>query len=322
MKSGLLSVICILSFCIRASAQSQHISYQSWVEKAREATGKGLHLEAAWAYGRAFGSGPGGDDPWTDRYAAAVSWMKALKPDSAMAQLNYLARHTGYRDYAEVELDPTFVPLQSHKLWKPSLAQIRRNRYRADPATDTLLSERLARTFVMDQRFRVALNPYVERADSQSPVAKALLDSMRTHDSINVVFVDSLLRTSGWQTTKQIGRFGVATVFLVVQHADSAIQATYEPMLRKATDDSELLKSDFAMFEDRLRLRQGNDQLYGTQLECSNGGCRVDRLADPLHVDERRKAVGLEPMAEYLKYWNLSWDPEAYERSRNAERAK
>jgi len=34
----------------------------------------------------------------------------------------------------------------------------------------------------------------------------------------------------------------------------------------------------------------------------------------PTLPDERRAAIGLAPMSEYLKNWNLTWDVEQYKK--------
>jgi hypothetical protein len=109
---------------------------------------------------------------------------------------------------------------------------------------------------------------------------------------------------------------------MVLQHAELPVQLRYRDMLRKARESGDLEPADLAMFEDRVTLRQGGEQIYGTQIVCSDGSCRVDRLTDPMHVDERRKSVGLEPLAEYVRDWNITWDAAEYLRTRNAAPSK
>ena len=56
-----------------------------------------------------------------------------------------------------------------------------------------------------------------------------------------------------------------------------------------------------AMLEDRIRMFEGRPQLYGTQLEPDDEGrVRPYPIEDPGHVEERRQAVGLEPLAAIL----------------------
>jgi len=53
------------------------------------------------------------------------------------------------------------------------------------------------------------------------------------------------------------------------------------------------------MLEDRIRVFENRPQLYGTQLKPdAHGNPRPHAIEDRERVDERRRAVGLEPLAE------------------------
>lgn len=56
---------------------------------------------------------------------------------------------------------------------------------------------------------------------------------------------------------------------------------------------------DLAYLEDRVRVRSGRRQIYGTQFGPICGGNQPYPIEDEQHVDERRKVVGLEPMRTY-----------------------
>jgi len=63
----------------------------------------------------------------------------------------------------------------------------------------------------------------------------------------------------------------------------------------------EMRASSLALLEDRVRLREGKPQLYGSQVTRNPAGQWEARdLEDPEKVDERRASVGLPPLAEYL----------------------
>jgi hypothetical protein len=86
--------------------------------------------------------------------------------------------------------------------------------------------------------------------------------------------------------------------------------------MRAAVKRGNAQPSNLALLEDRVALAEGRHQIYGSQV--SAGATPEENyvrpLADPDHVDERRAAVGLEPLAEYVKFWNMNWDPEAYKK--------
>jgi hypothetical protein len=70
-----------------------------------------------------------------------------------------------------------------------------------------------------------------------------------------------------------------------------------------------------ALLEDRVALRTGHKQIYGSQITSNAAGENVvDALDDPENVDKRRAEVGLGPLADYVRRWNITWDPIAYQK--------
>jgi len=55
------------------------------------------------------------------------------------------------------------------------------------------------------------------------------------------------------------------------------------------------------MLVDRLEVKAGRPQIYGTQLSLENGEWVLDSILDSARVDERRREVGLPPLAIYLR---------------------
>jgi hypothetical protein len=68
--------------------------------------------------------------------------------------------------------------------------------------------------------------------------------------------------------------------------------------------------------EDRVLLGKGKKQKYGSQIsmDTETQSYYVSPLEDPDNVDKRRASVGLEPMAEYLKSWQIIWNIEQYKK--------
>ena len=64
------------------------------------------------------------------------------------------------------------------------------------------------------------------------------------------------------------------------------------------------------------RSAKGRRQVYGSQIGINGltGKHYVSPLDDPDHVDQRRASVGLPPMADYVKHWDIVWDVEAYKK--------
>lgn len=152
----------------------------------------------------------------------------------------------------------------------------------------------------------------------------ALWKEILKRDSLNLIKVSRILDERGWPDKALIGERGTSAIFLVIQHADQGTQEKYLPVVTKAMEDGNLPSRQYAMFFDRLLLRQGKRQVYGTQLAMSKESKApyVLPLEDPEHVDARRAQMGLNTMQQNLNRWNLTWDVEAYVKSLPAIEAK
>jgi hypothetical protein len=70
--------------------------------------------------------------------------------------------------------------------------------------------------------------------------------------------------------------------------------------MERAVKRGEASSADYAYLVDRVRLQDGKGQLYGTQfIQDSKGRLVLQPLKDPEEVDERRRKMGLGPLAEY-----------------------
>lgn len=60
---------------------------------------------------------------------------------------------------------------------------------------------------------------------------------------------------------------------------------------------------NIAYLKDRVLVFSGKKQVYGTQLKKNEITNKMELydVEDEVHLDDRRKQIGLEPIAEYLK---------------------
>lgn len=133
-------------------------------------------------------------------------------------------------------------------------------------------------------------------------------------DSINLLKVKKILDEKGWVGKDKVGAQASNTLFLVIQHSDLETQKKYLPMMKEATAKGNANPSSLALLIDRIEIREGRKQIYGSQIGTSldNKTQYVLPLIDPDNVDKRRTEVGLGPISEYVKNWNLIWDVEKY----------
>lgn len=107
-----------------------------------------------------------------------------------------------------------------------------------------------------------------------------------------------------WPNRSELGDHGAAALWRLVQHAigDPPLLRSFLAHLNRFAGTSDDQPAERAMLEDRIRVFEGRHQLYGTQLDWDDDGQLnvAAGLEDPLHVDERRAAVGLSPLRETL----------------------
>jgi hypothetical protein len=103
-----------------------------------------------------------------------------------------------------------------------------------------------------------------------------------------------IIAKHGWPGEKLVGLLGVQAAWLLVQHADHdrQFQKQCHHLLADAVKNRDAAAQHLAYLTDRICVGDGIPQIYGTQFEYP--------IEDPEHVDERRSAVGLSSLAEYL----------------------
>ena len=99
-----------------------------------------------------------------------------------------------------------------------------------------------------------------------------------------------------------VGEDGAHAAWLLAQHADRdpAFQRRCLDLISEAAEAGEASLAELAYLTDRVLLAEGQPQEYGTQMEGREEGWAPRRLRDPANVDERRAAMSLGPLSEYV----------------------
>jgi len=119
------------------------------------------------------------------------------------------------------------------------------------------------------------------------------------NDSANIQVVASILDRYGWLSESKTSKIANSALFLVIQHAGLAVQEKYKDILKKAVEKGNAKPNEYAYFLDRLNMRQGKLQIYGSQISIStNGKSYFYPIKDEPNVNKRRKKVGLPPLEE------------------------
>ena len=142
-----------------------------------------------------------------------------------------------------------------------------------------------------------------------------LWKTIRNNDSINVIKVTAVIDKYGWLGPDEIGDDGNETLFLVIQHADLKTQIKYLPFMTAAVKNGQAKARNLAFLEDRVALREGKKQVYGTQIfqNMKTNKCFVLPLEDPYNVDVKRAEVDLPAISVYLENnFKTKWDVAQY----------
>lgn len=183
------------------------------------------------------------------------------------------------------------------------------------PALTLLGDDMLIRSEILDEKQALAIRDLLAmQASDQSlrghPATLSPDEWARQTaiDTSNMQRLAAIIEDYGWPGNHFAGVPGADAAFLVLQHADSASQHRYLPLLRSAVANNEASGADLAMLEDRVLVHDGKPQLYGTQFKPGNS-LELAPVQDAAHLDQRRSELGLPPMAEYLKMARQIYQP-------------
>src|SRR5262249_51076708 len=141
---------------------------------------------------------------------------------------------------------------------------------------------------------------------------------MAAIDAENLARMKEIVRQYHWPGPSLVGQDGTEAAFLLVQHAPLAFQKEMLPRVRSAYRAGDLAGQDYALLLDRVRVREGKPQVYGTQArpfaEWKNGEPVLYPIEDESHVDQRRAEVGLFPLAQYVKTLKEMYFPQRKDR--------
>lgn len=320
-RNGILFLMALrlaMAFAVCAGTQALHAqtdAYAARIKDAQAAYQAGRHAESALHYREAF-KARGGTGERADHYDAACSWALDAQPDSAFHHLRAAAR-LGYRNLRHLRTDPDLLALRHDPRWPEVEAVVQANKESAEPHVNRAYTRLLDSVITVDQGMR-AMIPHIEQKHGRdSKELQAHYQATWISDSLNVILITGFLDRHGWLGPDSVGEDGANALFLVVQHAPVETQQRYLPMMREAVAAGRAKGAHLAMLEDRVRIRTGQRQLYGSQIGTfhATGEQYVMPLEDPANVDARRASVGLGPFGAYVARWGITWDAAAYERA-------
>ncbi|GHT56975.1 hypothetical protein FACS18945_0040 [Bacteroidia bacterium] len=300
-------VIMFLFVCSCAFGQT---TYQSYIDEADAAYMDKNYEKALESFQSALKLNP--DMPL---YNAACVAALAGKKELAFEWLNK-AFEKGFYDARHLQKDNDLISLHDNPQWEKLVAIMQKKLDEIEADYDKPLQGKLLTIFEDDQGIRHKFIFARNKFGHPNKQVDSLAQIMRYKDSLNLIKIEEILDKYGWVGEDKVGKQASATLFLVIQHSDLATQKKYLPMLREAVKNNNASPVHLAMLEDRILVREGKKQLYGSQLDWNAELNKniLSPLEDPDNVDNRRASVGLPPLADYLKNWGIDWNVEEYKK--------
>ena len=234
-------------------------------------------------------------------YDIAFSEDRFILPSQLSTTANKLAANGGYqkalaylrhriameKDFYE---DPSMNPY-------PELSDTFKMRSRAWHY-DLLLKKQLESIFEHDQYDRMLWSQAVKLHPDDTERNEHLARRALMTDSLNLALIDDILSTHGFPGKELVGDFGSQAVWLVFQHAKLDYQKRFLPQLEDAVARGDIAPLFLALLRDRIEVREGRPQKYGTQTDAEG---HLAPLLDASRVNEWRQEVGLPALEQFRK---------------------
>jgi tetratricopeptide (TPR) repeat protein len=250
-----------------------------------------------------------------DFYNGARAAALAGKTDLAFDWLQK-ASDLGWANPQHLQTDADLTSLHDLPRWQPIVTAMKNSRKALDANIDKPLRNQLRAILGEDQKYRVQIEALEKASGDDSPQLRDLWKVIAAKDAENLAQVEVILGERGWLGPDIVGTDGSNALFLVIQHANLKTQEKYLPMMRAPVMAKKAEAQSLALLEDRVALGEGRHQTYGSQIGFNQKTRKyyILPLDDPDGVDQRRAAVGLQPLADYVKAWEISWDPSEYKK--------
>ncbi len=248
-------------------------------------------------------------------YNGACASSLAGNTTKAFKWLN-LSIEKGWTNLKHLSSDTDLENLHSKKEWGKTIEKLEKKLALIEANYDKPLQAELLAILEEDQKYRMQMNDIQKKFGPDSKEMNDLWKITNQKDSVNLLKVKKILDEKGWVGKDKVGAQANSALFLVIQHSDLETQKKYLPMMKEAVTKGNASPGSLALLIDRIEIREGRKQIYGSQIGINknNNTQYVLPLIDPDNVDKRRTEVGLGPISDYVKNWNLIWDVEKYKR--------
>ena len=176
-----------------------------------------------------------------------------------------------------------------------------------DPYKDAEYAKALWRLRAWDQAFFVEVGIAARKTGMKSSVVEALWKFKFMIQKRNQEELERLIANKGWPRVGAVGSEAAMAAFLVMMHSEDGLQKKYLATIKKICEEKELPWERYASIYDRSLFNDNKPQKYGTHTRYNERTKTQELypLEDESKVDEWRKEIGLAPLGEYLKQFNI-----------------
>ncbi|HEY9045961.1 MAG TPA: DUF6624 domain-containing protein [Ohtaekwangia sp.] len=252
----------------------------------------------------------------THLYNGACSAALSGHTTEAFQYLN-AAIDNGWLNINHLKSDTDLKSLYTNAQWNKTVAKLQKKVDETESHYNKPLQQELLKILEEDQAQRSVFMQLINTHGYKNPKVDSVSKIIHRIDSINQIKVIAILDKYGWVGKDKIGSSANEALFLVIQHSNIAVQQKYLPMMRDAVKKGNAEARSLALLEDRVALRTGGKQIYGSQIGLNEetGKYYISPLQDPDNVDKRRASMGLPPLADYAQSWGIVWNVEEYKKS-------
>ncbi len=310
MKSPkIFLIVCISIFC--KSAISQPVT-PSHANKADSLLSEGNVVDAIAEYKKLYSRNPK-DAQIVYSYACALSIDNTVikRFDSCFKYLNLAVE---LDTSVNALMEPDLIPAREDKNWsifENRLISMLNAKYN-NPYKDIEYAKALWKLGAFDQSYFNEIGIAFRKIGMRSSVASAIWKLKFLVQEKSQKELEQLVAMKGWPKIKEVGSEAAMAAYLVAIHTNDGSQKKYLPMIRQSCEDNELPWQRYANIYDRCLFNENRPQKYGTHTRY-NEQTKAEELyplEDATKVDEWRKELGLEPLAEYLARFNIKFQPE------------
>ncbi len=288
-----LFVLC-LTFVLLNWTQAQSL-------EAKELRQNGELQKAIAAYKKVFYEKPDVSD---NTYDLACAFALTFQIDSAFQYLELaLKKDSSLWALADTDL---FALINDERWKQVENEQLRKYQEANGAFKHPEYVKKLVNMILKDQ----SLDYYVDQAKSQYmkqgtiphwyyPIAAYKQQIGKT----NFEQMLGLIEKYGWPKYSSVGKLAADAPLLIINHHESEeVRKQFLPQIKKACLEKEGSCMEYAKIHDRILVNENKPQVYGMQFRFNaQNQLEPFPIQDPEYVDERRKAIGLEPLQVYLK---------------------